>query len=106
LRKFNKYKNEIIESIKSADKKSILIIEINEDVRENSIPINLNKCQFILISDPRRFTQLEKYLKKDDSKIEYQEDIEYKYDDLTEDSKLKLIECEVLFQKKLMDEGK
>ena len=101
LKQFYICKKEIIESIETADKKSILIIEINEELSENFIP-HLKKSKFILISDSKRFTQLVRYFEKTKAKIKYQYDKEYKYDDLTDESKLNLIESEVFFQKKLI----
>ena len=99
---FRKYKKEINEKIESADTKSVLIIEINEDVSEQILLCE--KAKYILICNPKKASHLNKYLDKVNLKIEidYQDWKEFRYDDLTDDSKLKLIQSEVMLQNKLI----
>ena len=97
LKQFHKHKEEITKNFES-----VLVIEINEDIREDLSRVLKNFKKVVLISNSDGFDQLKKYF-LNNSSIEKQGDaLEYKYEDLTDDSKLKLIESMVRFQNKVV----
>ena len=102
MKQFYRYNAETNKKSESINEKCMLIIEINENISENFTTYLNKKYKTVLVSDSKTLTHLEKCFKKVDLEIEYKVDQEYKYDDLTDDSKLKLIESEVFLQKNLI----
>ena len=102
LKQYHLNISKIIENIESNDQKSILILEIDQEFTENIMQCLNNNSKLILISEFKSFEKFEKHFEKINSQIVYQEDKKYGYDDLTDDSKLKLLDSEVLFQNNLI----
>jgi ankyrin repeat protein len=102
LQQYSKHKDAIENSIKSADISSLVIIEANEDITENILPkFGKIHSKFILVCNQKRFNYYSKNSNKT-ADVMIKEDREYKFDDLANDSKSKLVESLVLFQNKLI----
>jgi hypothetical protein len=80
LKEFYKHKEDIAKNMKLTDKASVLIIEVNEDINQNFLEFFQKNLSLEIINNVS----------------------EYKYDDLTDDSKLKLLESVVYYQNKLI----